>query len=371
MLTQFTSVIVALLVFSFIVFIHELGHFYFARRGGIAVARFAVGMGPKLIGKKINGTEWTINLLPIGGYCYMLGEDGSEEKIEIPEDLPGGLFTDKSVWVRIKAVFGGPLFNFILAFVFAIILMSLSDISTNEIGIVGEGTPAEEAGLMVGDKLVEIDGEKLFRPREASIYINVAEGDPVDVVVERTYDDGSSEELIFTIQPAMIESDPNVAPEDSPDYFYIGIGYGQADKNVWSVVKYGALETASWIKVVFYSLGKLFTGKVALNSLSGPVGLVSTIGKDYEASLAEGIKVVISQLSFWIVLISANLGIMNLLPIPALDGGRLVFLLGEVITGKPIAPNKEGFIHLIGFALLMLLMVFIMYNDILRVFGLG
>lgn len=371
MLSQLTSIIVALLVFSFIVFIHELGHFYFARRGDIAVKRFAVGMGPKLFGMKINGTEWTVNLLPIGGYCYMLGEDGSEESVEIPEDLPGGLFTDKSVWTRILAVFGGPLFNFILAFVFAIILMSLTSISTNEIAVVGEGMPAETAGIQVGDELIKVDGERLFRPREATIYINVAEGDPVDVLVRRTYDDGSDELIEFTIEPETIELDPTLDPEESPNYYRIGIGYGMAEKTVWNVVKYGALETASWIKVVFYSLGKLFTGGVALNSLSGPVGLVSTIGSDYQRSLAEGLVVVISQMSFWVVLISANLGIMNLLPIPALDGGRLVFLFGEVITGKPIAPNKEGFIHLVGFALLMLLMVFIMYNDILRVLGIG
>lgn len=395
------SIIVALLVFSFIVFIHELGHYYFARKGDIAVEEFAIGMGPKLYGFTRKGTMWSIRLLPIGGYCKMVGEDGEEDskedneslesieessdetqknsennesefkvaetiKSETLSDLEGGAFYEKSVWIRIRAVFGGPLFNFILALVFSFILIGLSVISTTEIAVIGEDTPAQAAGIMVGDELISIDGHRLLRPREASIYINVPEGAPVEVVVRR-----DSEDITYTITPMIVETNPDVPPEESDNYYMIGIGYGQAEKSVWTVFKYGVLETLSWIKVVFYSLGLLVTGQVAATNLSGPVGLVSTIGSDYERSLAEGLKVVIANLSFWIVLISSNLGVMNLLPIPALDGGRLVFLFGEAITGKPIAPEKEGFIHFVGFAFLMLLMVFIMYNDILRLLGLG
>lgn len=403
------SIIIALLVFSFIVFIHELGHFYFARQGGIAVEEFAIGMGPKLFGFKRKGTEWTIRLLPIGGFCRMLGEDGTgdskeekvEEKSDLKEDLSqmgvtdqelelaeikeevilgelekdnepyyGGAFFEQSVWVRIKAVFGGPLFNFILALVFSFILMALSTISTTDVAYVAEGSPAETAGIQVGDKMISVDGHLLVRPREASIYINIPAGEAVDVSVERETSSGV-EKLVYTITPDFVEVDETLPAEESDNYYFIGVGYDSVGSSFGNVIKYGVLEALSWIKIVFYSLGLLVTGQVSGTALSGPVALVSEISSGYEQSLAEGIKVVIANLSFWVVLISANLGVMNLLPIPALDGGRLVFLLFEAIFKKPIAPEKEGFIHFIGFALLMVLMVFVLYNDIMRLLGLG
>lgn len=391
------SIIVALLVFSFIVFIHELGHFYFARRGGIAVEEFAIGMGPKLFGFKSKGTEWTLRLLPIGGFCRMLGEDGDvatkeenveldtteiseseeiskTEEISVTEEtskLDGVAFFEQSVWIRISAVFGGPLFNFVLALVFSFLLMSVTTISTTEIAMVAENTPAMEAGLLPGDQMISIDGHLLIRPKEASIYINVPSGDPVDVKVNRTLEDGSKKTLEFTITPTFVEVNPDLPAEESDNYYYIGVNYATAETNLLTVLKYGVLECLSWIKIVFYSLGLLVTGQVSGTALSGPVALVSEISSGYERSLTEGLKVVVGNLSFWVVLISANLGVMNLLPIPALDGGRLVFLFLEAIIGKPVAPEKEGFIHFVGFALLMVLMVFVLYNDIMRLIGLG
>jgi regulator of sigma E protease len=410
------SIIIALLVFSFIVFIHELGHFYFARRGGITVEEFAIGMGPKLFGFHSKGCEWTVRLLPIGGFCRMLGEDGqaddekkaiSEEELDesvhqitgksettsdetsvepltnvqgegsdnngkpVKRQLQGTAFYEQSVWTRISAVIGGPLFNFILALVFSFILMALSTISTTEVAFVAEDSPAEAAGILKGDVMVSIDGHRLVRPREASIYINVPAGDPVDVAVERMGADGTIDTLTYEIKPAVIEMDPTLPADESENYYQIGVGYTTVETNFINVLKYGVLECLSWIKIVFYSLGLLVTGQVSGTALAGPVALVSEISSGYERSLTEGLKVVVANLSFWIVLISANLGIMNLLPIPALDGGRLVFLSLEAISGKPIAPEKEGFIHFIGFVLLMALMVFVMYNDILRLFGWG
>ncbi len=374
------SIIIALLVFSFIVFIHELGHFYFARRGGIAVEEFAIGMGPKLFGFKRKGTEWTIRLLPIGGFCRMLGEDGEEEvaketakdeRREFEKDndtLQGAAFFEQSVWVRIKAVFGGPLFNFILALVFSFVLMGLSTISTTEVEYVAEGSPAELAGIQIGDKMVSVGGHTLVRPREASIYINVPAGAPIDVTVKRDTGNGI-ETLTYTITPDFVEVDETIPAEESDNYYFIGVGYGSVASTIGNILKYGVLEALSWVKIVFYSLGLLVTGQVSGSALSGPVALVSEISSGYERSLAEGLKVVVANLSFWIVLISANLGVMNLLPIPALDGGRLVFLVLEAIFKKPIAPEKEGFIHFVGFALLMVLMVFVLYNDLMRLFG--
>lgn len=393
------SIVVAFLIFSFIVFIHELGHFFFARRAGIAVEEFAIGMGPKLFGFTKNHCEWTIRLLPIGGFCKMVGEDGeddvvsdkdkarkkgeneeitkedlvvedAEEDIQTPKKiLNGEPFYTRSVKERILAVFGGPLFNFILALFFSFIYVALSPISTTTIGYAPEELPAYQSGIREGDKLVSIDGHKVIAPFEARIYINVAGGEPVDIEVKRTLDDGTVVPLGFTIMPEAIVIDAEV-PEAEQEFFYrIGIGYTQVETNLWNIIVYGVKECISWIKVVFYSLGMLLTNQVSMNQLSGPVAIVSEISSEYENSLADGFVAVISNISFFIVLLSSNLGVMNLLPIPALDGGRLVFLIIEGVRGKPVAPEKEGFVHLVGFALLMILMVFVLINDIGKVFG--
>lgn len=357
------SILVALLLFSFIVFIHELGHFVFARRGGIAVEEFAIGMGPKLFKVMKNNTLWTIRILPIGGFCKMKGEDGIAEQEGV--DLSDTFFA-QPVWTRIKAVFGGPLFNFILAFLFAVLYMSVSNISSTTIRMVAEGSPAEAIGLVEGDQLLSINGHFIAMPIEANMYINAGEGDPVDVKIKRTLDNGEKEILEYTVLPASVKIDETMSDEESPRYYYIGVDFKPVENSFVNSIKYGFLETVSLIKVTFFSLGMLFTGQAALNNLSGPVGLVSVISSGYEASVVEGIKAVIEDLSFWVVLISANLGIMNLLPIPALDGGRLIFLFIEAITKKRIPPEKEGFVHFIGFALLMVLMVFVLFNDIGR-----
>jgi regulator of sigma E protease len=357
------SIIVALLLFSFIVFIHELGHFVFAKRGGITVEEFAIGMGPKLFGFTKNNTDWTIRLFPIGGFCKMKGEDGivNLEGVDVSDT-----FFAQPVWVRIKAVFGGPLFNFILAFVFSILLMSVSTIRTTTVRMVAEGSPAQTFGIQEGDQLVSIDGQRILIPIEANMYINAAEGSPVEVKIKRTQDNGEKETLIYKITPAFVKTDESLSDEESPKYYYIGLDFTTTTNSLTNIIKYGFLETIALIKITFYSLGMLFTGQASMSALSGPVGLVSVISTGYEASLLSGIKTVIETLSFWVVLISANLGIMNLLPIPALDGGRLIFLFVEALTKKRIPQEKEGFIHFIGFALLMVLMVFVLFNDISR-----
>jgi len=357
------SIIIALLLFSFIVFIHELGHFYFAKRGGIAVEEFAIGMGPKLFGFNKNNTDWTIRLLPIGGFCKMKGEDGIENKEGV--DLSDTFFA-QPVWIRIKAVFGGPLFNFILAFVFAILLMSVSTIRSTTVNRVAEGSPAEAIGMTQGDQLISIDGHTITMPIEANMYINAAEGEPVEVKIKRTLENGEKETFVYNVVPAFVKQDETLSDEESPKYYYIGVDFTTVENSFLNSFKYGALETISLIKITFFSLGLLISGQASMGALSGPVGLVSVISSGYEASLLEGLKAVVENLSFWVVLISANLGVMNLLPIPALDGGRLIFLLIEAVTKKRIPPEKEGFVHFIGFALLMVLMVFVMFNDITR-----
>ncbi|MBN2222392.1 MAG: RIP metalloprotease RseP [Vallitaleaceae bacterium] len=363
------SILVSLLIFSFIVFIHELGHYVFARRAGIAVTEFAIGMGPKVIGFRRNKMDWTIRLFPIGGFCKMVGEDGTDETLseEKLKELNGGLFFEKNVWQRIRTVFGGPLFNFLLALVFSFLYVSLSATSSNYVGSVMEGSPAEIAGIQVGDKIVSIDNHMMITPTESRIYINVPKGKEIRVEVERKNDTGKKEKLAFLMTPDFLLYD-EANPETSDKFYYIGVGYEAVEKTFFSIIKHGVLECASWIKIVFYSLSLLFTGQVSLSALSGPVAIVNEISSGYEASLVDGVKAVIENISFYIVLLSANLGVMNLLPLPALDGGRLIFLLIEAIRKKPVAPNKEGFIHFIGFAFLMVLMVFVLFNDIKRIF---
>ncbi len=367
------SIIIVMLIFCFVVFVHELGHYIFARRGGIAVEEFAIGMGPKLFGFERKGTLWTIRLLPIGGYCRMYGEDvqapdqKSEAELEKRKKLNGGAFYEKSVGVRMSTIFGGPLFNFIMALVFSFIYIALTPVDTTTISVTPEEYPAYEAGIRAGDRLISIDGRRVLRSQEAQVYINVPKGKPVDVKVRRNVE-GQSQILEYEVKPVGLPVDSTVPPEESDKVYIIGIGYVQVDKTPWTVIQYGVLETASWIKMTLYSLGLLITGEMPLNSLGGPIAIVDGFSETYDRSLVEGLKSVLSNIAWFIVLLSANLGVFNLMPIPALDGGRLSFLLVEAVRGNPVAPNKEGVVHFIGFVLLMILMVIVFYNDLLRLF---
>jgi regulator of sigma E protease len=209
-----------------------------------------------------------------------------------------------------------------------------------------------EAGLQVGDQLIAIDGQRILAAREANIYIN--QGAKEDQVVDVTFK-REGEKDTLSIQPDYIEERAS---------YLIGISYAPIDKTPFNIIKYGAIECLSWIKMVFYSLRVIFTGQASMDAVAGPVGIVNVIGQGYAESVQYGILSVIGTLSFYVVLLSANLGVMNLLPIPALDGARIIFLLIELVRGKPVDQEKEGFVHMIGFVLLMLLMVFILYNDL-------
>ncbi len=340
------SIVISILVFSIIVIFHEWGHFLFARRAGIMVEEFALGMGPKLFGKKYGDTLYSVRAIPFGGFCRMLGEDD-------PEVVDERSFGAQSVWDRFLVVFGGPLFNFIMAFVFAIIFIALTGISTTKVAEVVEGMPAYEAGIRAGDKIVSYDDMAVIKNKELQTYLNVEKEELVTIGVER---DG--QKMSFEVSP--VEKDGVVV---------IGIVFdGISNAGVLDIIKHSFIELAFMIRLVFYSLGKLLSGGVSVKQMMGPVGLVSTMSSGYTSAATFGVKNVIAFLSYFVVLLSANLGVMNLLPIPALDGGRLVFIIFEGITGKTVKPEWEGKIHFVGFALLMILMVFIMYNDIARLF---
>ena len=342
------NIIAAILIFGLLVFIHELGHFIFARLNGIYVEEFAIGMGPKILGKKHKDTLYSLRAVPFGGYCKMLGEDESSDDARA--------FSAKSVGRRISVIIGGPLFNILLAFILATISLFIQEgLVTTKIEAVVPDSPAMEAGIKPGDQLIKINGRRIISYREISLYINESGGEAIDVVIKNQ--EGRRQTL--TIVPFLSEE----------GIYRIGTTHVYLEKpGFFTTIKYGFLEMVFHVKLVFYSLNQLILGRVSLNEVSGPVGIGQAISQSYTESAKFGIKALLQTLIFYTALFSANLGIFNLLPIPALDGGRLVFLTIEGIRRKKIDPDKEGMVHAIGYVILMGLMVLVMFNDIRKLF---
>lgn len=340
------GIILAILVFGVIVLVHELGHFLLAKANGIRVDEFSIGMGPRLLSWVKGETRYSLKLLPIGGSC-MMGED--------EDDTSEGSFNSKSVWARISVVAAGAIFNFILALVFAVVIISFTGYDKPVISGVVEGFPAEEAGMQAGDRIIKMNHKKINLWREVTYYNMFHQGETVDVVYER---DGEKYEI--TITPKKDEDGSYLLGVTSPS------AYEKA--NVFTAVQYGVYEVKFWICTTLESLKMLITGGVGVDQLSGPVGIVDVVDDTYQQSKEYGALVVFIQMLNIGILLSANLGVMNLLPLPALDGGRLVFLFVEAIRGKRVPPEKEGIVHGIGMVLLLALMAFVLFNDIKRLF---
>lgn len=341
-------IIVALLVFGIIVLFHEYGHYIVARKSGIIVDEFAIGMGPKIAGIRKGDTEFTIRALPIGGACMMRGEDTAEECEE-------GSFNSRPVWQRIAVVFAGPFFNFIMAFVCAVIIVGASGYMSGEILEVMENSPAQESGFEAGDKILKVDRTSVHTFSDFRMYIALNQSKSCDVTVLR---DG--EKKVITVTPRL----------DDDGIYRIGIVGGVIERPGPGGTLISAFyEVKSNINVVIKSLEMLIAGRVSSRDISGPVGIFTVIGDSYSDAVQYGLKTVILTILDLILLLSANLGVMNLLPIPALDGGRLVFLIVEAIRGKPVSREKEGMVHFIGFILLMIIMALVMFNDIARIAG--
>lgn len=341
------------LIFGAVVLSHEFGHFLLAKMNGIHVVEFSVGMGPTLLSFKRKETKYALRLLPIGGACMFEGEDGLESENGGGE----GSFTKASVWARIATVIAGPLFNFILAFIVAVIVVSLSPTDRPVLTGVTEGGAAEEVGLLAGDEIISINGEKTHLFREVSLLAMLNKGDDMEIVYER---DGVKDTVILT--PTYSEADGR---------YYMGVQgtvYEQAKglavfRDAWYEIRYSVNST-------YKSLGMLLTGQFNRQDVAGPVGIaVNVVGKTYDTAKDYGVKAVVLSMLNIVLLLSVNLGILNLLPIPALDGGRLVFLLIEVIRGKPIPPEKEGIVHFVGLVFFMVLMVVVLFNDLANIFG--
>lgn len=349
-----SSVIVAILVFGLIVLIHELGHFLFAKRSGIAVVEFSIGMGPRLFRFKKGETTYSIKALPLGGSCMMLGEDEANQDERA--------FQNKSIPARMSVIAAGPIFNFILAFLLAMILVGASGYDTTSIKEVAEQSPAYEAGMRPGDKLLKINGESVSMYREYILYKLLKPDDKMNQVEFSRVnpDTGVSEIQKTSVTPKY--------SEESGKYL-IGITIAPQNMRVASpmeLIKYGYKEMEYDVKLTVKSLGMLFTGRASVKDLSGPVGIVVMIDDSVKAGLSVSFMAALMNVLSMCILLSANLGVMNLLPIPALDGGRLLFLIIEAVRGKPMDPEKEGLVNLIGMAALMALMIFVVFNDISR-----
>ena len=433
------GIILAIFIFSILVLFHEFGHYIVAKKCGIWVIEFSIGMGPRLWSVKKGETIYSIKALPLGGSCQMYGEDADEEKLTEQKDRA---FGSKSVWKRIAVVAAGPVFNFIMALVIAIGIIIAGGADKPYVLEVEEGSPAEKAGLKENDVITKYDGATIYMGRDISLREFTSsrkESDDIDVEYKRdgkkyktvitpegtkkymigiqyysdatectvsyATKDGAFEkaggrtgdvivsvngneiksgaeyteyiadnpvdgsEMTYVVKRKNKEVELKVSPKETM-YYTTKLYYNVAREKVGvlGTVKYSLALFRYNVNMVVQSLKMMFTGKVSTEEVSGPIGIVTVIGDTYKTSVLDGIKYVILNLSSLTLMLSANLGVMNLLPIPALDGGRLVFLFIEAIRRKPVDREKEGFVHFVGFVLLMLLMVFLFYNDIRKLF---
>ncbi len=339
------SIVIALIVFSLIIIIHELGHFLLAKRNGVTVTEFSVGMGPRILSTVKGETRYSLKLLPFGGSCMMVGEDEDNNE--------EGSFATKSVGARISIIAAGPIFNFLLAFLLAWIIISFNGVREPVIGGVMEDSPAEEAGLMEGDRITTLNGKKMRLYNDVSSYLSFHPSEEVAIGYER---DGES----YTVM---------VEPMLTDEGYLFGLYSSERVKgSPLKNIQYSAYEVRYWLDTTYNSLRMLVSGQVGADDVAGAVGIVNMIGDVYESSIESGVYYVFLNMMSFSIMLSVNLGVMNLLPIPALDGGRLVFLFVEAIRGKRISPEKEGMVHLAGLVMLLLLMVVVMFNDIRNIF---
>ena len=344
------TIIYFILFLGIVVLIHEFGHFIFAKKAGIYVYEFSIGMGPQLFKfhRKNDETEYSIRLLPIGGYVQMAGEDMEEEESDIPKEKQ---MTNKKWYQRFLTIIAGILFNFLLAIVIFFIVGLVNGVPTDTTTVaeVTKDSAALEAGLQSGDVIEKINGKTILSSDHLMLLVQVNGKETMDVVVDR---DGK--EVALEITPKKVEVDDQVT------YQYGFSLNNTVVHNFFVAVKYGFTKMFSLLHQMILIIGYLIIGKLSLSSLAGPVGIYTVVEQSAEAGLM--------SLVYLVGFLSLNVGFINLLPIPAFDGGRILFLIIEKIKGSRVNPKVENTIHAIGFIFLMILMVLITYNDIMRLF---
>ncbi|NLO88897.1 MAG: RIP metalloprotease RseP [Clostridia bacterium] len=335
------TIILSLLILSLLILVHEWGHFLTAKKAGIQVYEFSIGMGPAIISKKIGETKYSLRMFPLGGYVKMAGMEPGDE------NNPRG-FNKKSLFQRAAVISAGSLMNFLLAIVLFVFVFTVIGIpsTSNVVGEVMAHSPAAEAGLRSGDKILEIDGKKVNNWNDLVGVIHKNPGKKLEMIVQR-----DDTKFAVNVVP-YLDSERNVG--------LIGIKQSVEKQNLLHSIYLGVSNALNIIYMIFWGLIKMIVGEIPAE-VAGPVGIVSIIGDVARFGLA-------NILNFTAVL-SLNLGLINLFPIPALDGSRLLFIFVEWLRGKPIDPQKENFIHFIGFAILLLIMLIVTYQDIIRIFG--
>ena len=347
-----------IVVLGILIFFHELGHFLVAKLFNVKVLKFSLGFGVTLIGKKVGETEYVISTVPLGGYVKMLGEN-DEEAEDVPPEEAERSFNNQKVIKRIAIVAAGPIFNILLAlFLFVgLHLFSGDYILTSEIGQVREGSPAEKAGLMKGDVILTVQGKTTGSWSEIKKMVEDKAGEPLIITVQR-----GDQTLSFKVIPEEAV-EKNIFGEDIKSAL-IGVvssgNYKKVKLEPWQAVMVGFQKTGEVVQLTCLTVVKLFQGVVPLKTVGGPI----LIGQMTGQVAQEGF----TNLIPWTAVISINLGILNLFPVPILDGGVIIFLLIELILGKPISFKKREVAQKIGLFLLIFLMVVVFYNDITRLF---
>ena len=336
------TIIAAIILFGIIVFIHELGHFLFAKKAGVKIHEFAIGMGPKIYSTQKGETKYSIRLLPLGGYVSMEGEDG--------ESNDSNSFGKKTLLQRASIIFAGPFFNIVLTVLLLIPVFSYmgTPSNSNVVGKVLENTPAIKSGLQVNDKIIEINGQQIKTWND---------------IVNNLQKETSKDKVNIKIERNNTTKELSITPEKNNQGKYV-IGISPVyEKSIIKSIPKAFVETGNMIKQMLVFIGQLFTGTIPGgfdNSVSGPIGVIGIV--------SDAAKMGIINLIYIGAVISLNLGILNLLPIPALDGGRLLFLAIEAIIGRKLDPEKEAMVNTVGFVILIGFMLFVTYKDILKLF---
>ncbi len=342
---NFLSIITALLVFSFMIFIHEYGHYIAARRFGVTIEEFSIGMGPRLFShrSKKTGIAYSLRALPIGGFVSMPGENGGS-------DDPNAL-CNKPVWKRMIVVFAGAFMNFVLGIVIMIYIVVSSPAlgSTTIVGF-ADGSMSEACGLMIGDRIVEVDGSPVHVANELVYEVMRGGINPIDIKVVRGGEEITVPDVRF---PTATQSGVLFASTD----FYVA----REEKTFATVVKHSFFRSVSTVKMIYESFVDLIGGRYGLDAVSGPIGVTEAIGTTVKTGG-------FTNLLNLVVMITMNLGVFNLLPLPALDGGRLVFMIVELVRRRPVDPELEAKIHAVGIIALLLLMAAVTYKDITKIF---
>lgn len=329
------TLIYAVIIFCMLIFVHELGHFITAKLCGVKVNEFAIGMGPAFFKRQRGETLYALRVFPIGGYCAMEGEDEDSDDERA--------FNNKPAWQRAIVLAAGSCMNLLTAILLMIIIAFYVGQATTTIDVVNDDSPAYEAGIMAGDEVIALNGNDLKEWTELQTIVGENEGEPVVFTVLR---DGQEKEI--TVTPEY---------DKETDMSIVGINPMKVHRPIASI-KSGVTNTWNMTVMMYDLLGQLITGDASAKELSGPVGIVYVVN--------DSAKMGLIYVVYLAALLSLNLAVINMLPFPALDGGRLIFLLIRKITGKRVTDEMEGKVHFIGIMLLMVLMVYVTWNDIVR-----